>query len=84
MILLAILAAISLAALLAWLSGDGAPADEVSRIKDAIRELDGAHYPTTYGDGRPELCATCGAADGSWPCVSRQVADDLRRAIGDE
>lgn len=30
MILLAILAAISLAALLAWLSGDGAPADELS------------------------------------------------------
>lgn len=53
-------------------------------IRTAIRELDGAHYPTTYGDGRPELCATCGAADGSWPCVSRQVADDLRRAIGDE
>lgn len=33
MIVLAILAAISLAALLAWLSGDGAPADEVSRLR---------------------------------------------------
>ena len=53
-------------------------------MRAAIRTLDGAHYPTNYDDGRPELCAACGAADGSWPCVARQVADDLRRAIGDE
>lgn len=58
--------------------------EHLDAMRAAVRELDGSHYPTTYGDGRPKLCATCGAADGSWPCVSRQVADDLRRSIGDE
>lgn len=53
-------------------------------IREAIRELDGSHYPISHDDGRPELCAVCGAADAPWPCLARMVADDLRRAIGDE
>ena len=52
--------------------------------RSAISELDAVHYPTDYDDGRPQVCATCGAADGAWPCVSRQVADDLRASIGGE
>ena len=70
-----------------WRDANNRNEELIGKLRDVlatIRDLDGAHYPTTYGDGRPELCATCGAADGSWPCVSRQVADDLRRAIGDE
>lgn len=57
-------------------------AEHLVAIREAIRDLDGSHYPTSYGDGRPELCAVCGAADGAWPCTARMVADDLRRAIG--
>lgn len=53
-----------------------AAADEIERLRsaisDAVTELDAEHRP----DGH--LCAMCGAADGSWPCVSRMVADDLR------
>lgn len=45
-----------------------------SAISDAVRELRAAHYP--HPDGR-RLCVTCGATDGSWPCVSAMVADDL-------
>lgn len=49
-------------------------------VLNAIADLDGSHYANEeYGD----MCAVCGAADGEWPCLSRLVADDLRRAIGE-
>lgn len=50
-------------------------------ITQAIAYLDGSHYPDNRDDGRPPWCAACGAADGSWPCAAREVADDLRRAV---
>ena len=46
-------------------------------IAQAIADLDGTHYVNEHGD----MCAVCGAADGSWPCAAREVADDLRRAV---
>lgn len=46
-------------------------------IAAAIVDLNGAHYL----NGRGDLCAVCGPADGSWPCVTRMVADDLRAAL---
>lgn len=51
-----------------------------SVVTDALWELDAAHR--VDGATRP-LCVTCGAADGSWPCVSRMVADDLRALLRD-
>lgn len=48
-------------------------------ITAAIVDLNGAHYLNGPGD----LCAVCGPADGSWPCVTRMVADDLRAALGE-
>ncbi len=43
----------------------------------AVSELDAVHGPDDTG----RMCVTCGAADGSWPCVSRMVTDDLRGLI---
>ena len=43
----------------------------------AVSELDAVHHPDRTG----RMCVTCGAADGSWPCVSRMVTDDLRGLI---
>lgn len=57
--------------------------NEVNRLRTAITaaivDLNGAHYLNGPGD----LCAVCGPADGSWPCVTRMVADDLRAALGE-
>lgn len=46
-------------------------------IRQAVRELDYEH------DKHENLpwCRICGTADGSWPCVSRMIADDLRRLV---
>lgn len=58
-------------------------------IRQAITELDAVHQPQwnsnqARADGRtPEGCDMCGSGDGSWPCVTRMVADDLRAAIGE-
>ena len=46
-------------------------------VAQAIADLDGSHYVNEHGD----MCAVCGAADGSWPCAAREVAEDLRRAV---
>jgi len=59
-------------------------------IKDAIRELEACHYPQWISDeakaaGKdPIWCATCGSADGDWPCTSILVVDDLRKLLVDE
>lgn len=48
-------------------------------IAEAVAELDANHRMD--GATRP-MCVMCGTADGSWPCASRMVADDLRAALG--
>lgn len=52
-------------------------------MQEAATELRAVHYPEwssakAKADGKDPIgCATCGGADGSWPCTSRMVADDL-------
>ncbi len=59
-------------------------------IASAVAELDALHYPNSVpigdalypGFSRPQArdgCVLCWPGDGSWPCVTRLVADDLRR-----
>lgn len=47
--------------------------------EEAVAELDAVHRPGAGKD--PMGCVTCFPVDGGWPCVSRQVADDLRRVL---
>lgn len=56
-------------------------------VHQAVTELDAEHAPTwTSADGKaagkePIGCQVCFPGDGSWPCVTRMVADDLRRLL---
>jgi hypothetical protein len=54
--------------------------DHLRTIAFAVRELDAEHRPDP--DGR--TCEVCGPADGSWPCVTRLITDDLRAALRGE
>ena len=53
-------------------------------VAEAVAELDAEHRPTWASDAAeaagkdPIGCETCFPADGSWPCSTRLVADDLR------
>lgn len=46
-------------------------------VSTAIGELDVEHRPEWAG-GKPIGCVICSPGDGSWPCTSRLIADDLR------
>ena len=46
-------------------------------ILKAVVELDAEHYE----DRQIKGCAMCWPKDGSWPCVSRLIADDLRAVV---
>lgn len=48
----------------------------VEALMDAKQALDAEHRPEP--DGR--CCVVCGPQDGSWPCVSRLIADELDAA----
>ena len=51
-------------------------------VAQAISELDAEHY----SDGMPRTrggCVVCWPNERSWPCATRQVADDLRAALGE-
>lgn len=56
-------------------------------VLDAIRELEAGHRPEWASEKakasgkEPLWCTTCGAADGSWPCLAAEVAGDLKRAL---
>mgnify|MGYP001590178214 FL=1 len=57
----------------------------VLAVRQAIDELDAEHYPLWYCDDgtraedkEPIGCFTCYPGDGSWPCVTRMIANDLR------
>lgn len=63
--------------------GAGMPdrdADLRPAVAQAIAELDAEHYAEEEDGGTN--CVVCW--DGSWPCVVRQVADDLRAALEGE
>lgn len=59
-------------------------------IEGAVAELDAEHYPQWANPGdraegrKPLGCVICWPRDGSWPCSSRAVADDLRRIVHPE
>jgi hypothetical protein len=47
-------------------------------LTDAVAELDVIHYPDPgvfLGRGG---CIMCWPKDGSWPCTTRLIADELR------
>ena len=56
-------------------------------IEDAVTELDAEHAPMWSSDEmkargkEPIGCHICFPGDGSWPCTSRMIADDLRAAL---
>jgi hypothetical protein len=56
-------------------------------VASAVHELDAEHRPQ-WADYRAEEtgkdpigCQICFPGDGSWPCVTRMVADDLRALL---
>lgn len=51
-------------------------------VAQAIAELDAEHRPDWSLLGKSG-CIICWPKDGGWPCVTRQVADDLRAALGE-
>lgn len=53
----------------------------INAVADAIGELEAEHRPEPAVKGRILGCVQCWPKDGSWPCVSRMVADDLREAL---
>lgn len=54
--------------------------DEIKRLRAAIdsllHDIDTDHIPDETG----RMCRTCGAGDGSWPCVHRMALDELKEA----
>lgn len=56
-----------------------------SALVAVLAELDAEHYPEP---DRPWGCVICWPKDGSWPCVTRLAADELRAIVeredGDE
>jgi hypothetical protein len=56
-------------------------------IRQAVTELDAVHRPMwlterAEAEGRPPLgCEMCYPGDGSWPCNSAMVANDLREVM---
>ena len=58
-------------------------------IRDALPQLDDEHAPLWLtpemeAEGRDPIgCRMCFPGDGSWPCVTRMVADDLAHALAD-
>ena len=55
-------------------------ADKIERLRAAIdallADIDTDHIPDETG----RTCRTCGAGDGSWPCVHRMTLDELKEA----
>lgn len=56
-------------------------------IEQAVEELDAEHWPEWSNNEaeragkEPVGCGMCWPKDGSWPCSSRMVADDLRKVL---
>lgn len=54
----------------------------IETIRQAIEELETEHRPEHLG-GDKYGCVMCWPHDPSWPCVTSQIVDDLRTAVGD-
>lgn len=57
-------------------------ADERDRLRaaiiEAVQELSDHQPDPSANNG---WCVICSTADGSWPCLSKMVADDLAKAL---
>ena len=59
-------------------------------VEQAIRELRADHYPiwssveAVKADKDPIGCGMCFPHDGSWPCTSSLIADELAAAIAEQ
>lgn len=51
-------------------------------LAQALTELDTEHRPDPELKGRGG-CVMCWPKDGSWPCTTRLIADELRAQAGD-
>ena len=49
---------------------------EIERLRAALTEIRDLHQPTEPVLACRSTCVWCGAADGSWPCTTRLVADE--------
>ena len=47
-------------------------------VRQAVAELDAEHRPDPEVPGPGGGCVICWPKDGTWPCLARMVADDLR------
>lgn len=60
------------------------PDSALAVVRQAVAELDAEHSPSwasavaQKAGKEPIGCIICYPSDGSWPCVSRMIADDLR------
>lgn len=50
-------------------------------LKDAAARVVAELYAEHDKDDKLPWCRICGTADGSWPCITRMVADELMEAI---
>lgn len=56
-------------------------------VKQAVTELDEEHKPMWMSEkaehtGKDPIgCYICFPHDGSWPCTTRMIADDLRELL---
>lgn len=57
-----------------------------SAIDNLLEDIDSDHQPEWYSEESrlagddPIYCRTCGAQDGSWPCVHRMALNELKEA----
>lgn len=56
-------------------------------VAEAVKELDSEHGPAwastqaLEAGKEPIGCRICFPSDGSWPCITRMIADDLRALL---
>lgn len=73
-----------------WVLSAHAAADLLDAIDAQVAELLAEHQPMWVSDEakaagkEPWVCLICGTADGSWPCISRLIADDMHRLLHPE
>ena len=64
-------------------AGCDASRDRIAELEAAIGEIDAEHQPDwatpkAKAQGKPPwVCLMCGTADGSWPCVTQAIVDEV-------
>ena len=62
--------------------------DKIEQVEEAIKQFDAEHRPMWSGPNgytedpiagkNPIGCRICFPNDGSWPCITREIVNDLR------